>query len=65
MSLDRPALKGELIPPAHEIEVTPEMIEVGALILLRFTLDKDEREVVAEIYRAMAALSPPRLSSRQ
>lgn len=46
---DRPMLAN-----AEEIEITSEMIEAGALVLLRrFNLDADEGEVTAEIYRAM------------
>ena len=45
---DRPATSAE------EIEITPEMVEAGALVLLRrFNLEADEADVVSSMYRAM------------
>jgi hypothetical protein len=38
---------------APEIEITPAMIEAGISPLYRFNRNRDEREAVAEIYRAM------------
>ena len=45
-------------PATEEIEVTPEMIEAGMVCLLyydsRDTFPTEQRELVREIYRAMA-----------
>ena len=42
--------------PETEIEITPEMIEAGAMILCRFHPGEDlEDEVACEIWRAMGA----------
>lgn len=45
--------------PGPEPEITPEMIEAGAVRLLRFSRDGDlEDEAVREIYSAMWRLRP-------
>jgi hypothetical protein len=50
-----------------DIEVTPEMIEAGAVLLLGFHLEgSDEDQVVEEIYRIMRRLesNPRRFGER-
>ena len=52
---------------AEEIEITPEMIEAGFKALRASAISDDlleaDKLTVAEIYRAMAPLSPERFRS--
>jgi len=43
---------------SEEIEITPEMIEAGLRFLYRFNHEGDEREIISQIYRAMALAVP-------
>ena len=50
---------GELVPE-NDIEITPEMIDVGVSALWRamgFQLDGDPREGVSDAFRAMALVA--------
>ena len=51
------ASKGATGAPAREIEITPEMIEAGTACLFDYDPNfSNEKDIVAEIFRAMLSV---------